>query len=512
MVWRTHQKQFDNRVKELRDAASAAKYLEGEGLPPGKRAFFISMPLRRNLDPEQFSRQIKAAYLDDLERLLELRVDERYLPQIGFPRLRQHLERLLQERYQAAVAPTLGALEGVCRRTEAELAQVRRELQSNSLEALKARVLAYVSRFAALTERLLQGSIIGQPDRHGQTYREELEACGVGPWPAAHPAEAAALDLLLARLPNAELRLYGGAQYERLLHEFEHVAHAREFPPTSIHEVASALGTCKSHNIPLLEAAASDIVQIKARQTLAPLLDVILRRVTYVMRRLFDIVTQILRDEAAAAAQMARTSAHEDLGMIGVYEQFLAELRRVFYAFLERVEQECRAKLRDDFDTFTAIIDWDLLGGFSELHEYDYLNVQPADTAARVQRILQPRPATPAAVTSSAPVTTVASVLHVLHPRRVDEAVHAQVCTMAARLFSGIRFFFVKFVRNKLNAFFLDPMFQRLAQELAAHFRRLDDRCYEEIFQLGITELRERLQRLELQYQHCVTNRDRFKV
>jgi hypothetical protein len=30
---------------------------------------------------------------------------------------------------------------------------------------------------------------------------------------------------------------------------------------------------------------------------------------------------------------------------------------------------------------------------------------------------------------------------------------------MSARLFAGIRFFFVKYVRNKLNAFFLDPMY-----------------------------------------------------
>ncbi len=35
---------------------------------------------------------------------------------------------------------------------------------------------------------------------------------------------------------------------------------------------------------------------------------------------------------------------------------------------------------------------------------------------------------------------------------------HQQVSTMAARLFSGIRFLFVKYIRNKLNAFFLDPM------------------------------------------------------
>lgn len=43
--------------------------------------------------------------------------------------------------------------------------------------------------------------------------------------------------------------------------------------------------------------------------------------------------------------------------------------------------------------------------------------------------------------------------------RRIGESAYNQVCTMSARLFAGIRFFFVKYVRNKLNAFFLDPMY-----------------------------------------------------
>ena len=43
--------------------------------------------------------------------------------------------------------------------------------------------------------------------------------------------------------------------------------------------------------------------------------------------------------------------------------------------------------------------------------------------------------------------------------RRVGEAAYTQVCMMSGRLFAGIRFFFVKYVRNKLNAFFLDPMY-----------------------------------------------------
>jgi hypothetical protein len=68
---------FDNRVKELRDDASAEDYLRGENLPPGKQAFFISMPVRRNLDSRTFLEAVKTSYLEDYRSLLEVRIDEK---------------------------------------------------------------------------------------------------------------------------------------------------------------------------------------------------------------------------------------------------------------------------------------------------------------------------------------------------------------------------------------------------------------------------------------------------
>ncbi len=56
-------------------------------------------------------------------------------------------------------------------------------------------------------------------------------------------------------IQNMCFKLYGGSQYERLLNEFEYVAHSREFPSPSMNEVASALGAAKSHNVPVFETA-----------------------------------------------------------------------------------------------------------------------------------------------------------------------------------------------------------------------------------------------------------------
>ena len=88
---------------------------------------------------------------------------------------------------------------------------------------------------------------MGDPDKFGLTLQEEKLESG-GNWPGL-------VDIDMYEVQNANFKLYGGAQYERLLNEFEFVSHSIEFPKTSINEVASALGTSKSHNVPLFEAA-----------------------------------------------------------------------------------------------------------------------------------------------------------------------------------------------------------------------------------------------------------------
>jgi hypothetical protein len=50
--------------------------LIGEGLPADKIPFFISMPIRRNLDPRRFKEEIDECYLGDYKELLRIRFDE----------------------------------------------------------------------------------------------------------------------------------------------------------------------------------------------------------------------------------------------------------------------------------------------------------------------------------------------------------------------------------------------------------------------------------------------------
>jgi hypothetical protein len=94
-------------------------------------------------------------------------------------------------------------------------------------------------------------------------------------------------------------------------------------------------------------------VQIKARKELQPLIDVVLARCSYVFKRLCDIGISVMKGGES--------------GVLNVYEPFIKELRAVYGGFIDSVEELCRSKLMDDFETFTKILDWDLLTGLSDL-------------------------------------------------------------------------------------------------------------------------------------------------
>ncbi len=55
---------------------------------------------------------------------------------------------------------------------------VKTELESNNLELLRSKVNRYIQSFILLIERLLEGSIIGNPDMFGETLAEEKAASG----------------------------------------------------------------------------------------------------------------------------------------------------------------------------------------------------------------------------------------------------------------------------------------------------------------------------------------------
>jgi len=87
----------------------------------------------------------REAYLNDVKHLLESHYDEKqFFNQIGFHKAKNSLEQLLTTKYQLALKPTLATLEDLCRKTEAELISISKEMQTNDTTQLKMKASSYV--------------------------------------------------------------------------------------------------------------------------------------------------------------------------------------------------------------------------------------------------------------------------------------------------------------------------------------------------------------------------------
>lgn len=116
------------------------------------------------------------------------------------------------------------------------MSRIQKELESTNIELMKAKAIRYVQNFNQVIEKLLEGSIVGDPDTFGQTLTEERQESCTPEWPSCK---------LKFDIANQDIKLYGGSQFQRLMNEFEYIAHSTEFPPTSVNEVASAIGVSK---------------------------------------------------------------------------------------------------------------------------------------------------------------------------------------------------------------------------------------------------------------------------
>lgn len=497
---------FDNRVKELREKRSADNYLSGEQFRDYK-PFFVSLPFKRNLDSTEFRESILDTYIKDYQSLLEVDFDEeRFYSQLGFPKLRLYLEKTLYEKYKQSLWPTLRSLEDVTQRAESELEVIRKELERKNVEHLKSGVFSYCHAFVCLIQKLLQGTIIGNPDIYGQTLSEEKLSSDLIDW-SLPPESDFDFDI---EIENGHLKLYGGAQFSRLLNEFEFVAHSREFPKITSNEIASSLGSTirGGHGVNSLESAASDIVQIKLINVLRPLIDILSKRTAYILKRLFDISLEILTSDQMSVS----VSESETYRLLSVYPNFVGKLKEVYSDFVDDIEHHSKLKLREDFDTFTKIVDWSLLSGLSEIQSHNIIpGSSHEETRTRVRKIMGHRPILPLNGNetdenlSSSPLES-----HSRFGSRGSD-VHTKVCVIASKLFAGIRFFFVKYMRNKTQSFFLDPIYSKLGVRMTEVFSKLTHDDYEELFSLGLSGLKEKSKQLEAQLVHCRDKLQKFK-
>ncbi|KAK3426999.1 hypothetical protein EUGRSUZ_F03311 [Eucalyptus grandis] len=337
---------FDNRLKEFSDRWEVDRYLSASGyLGENTRPFFVALPKdRTTVSNEEFRRQISRV---DEEVLRHLREgikggfdEEKFKTHIGFGCLREYLEFELQKRYKEAAPATLALLEQRCNEVTSDLSRMDSKIQATSdVTHLRRSAMIYAASISNHVGALLDGAADPAPEQWGKTTIEEQSQSGVGSWPGV------TADI---RPANANLRLYGGAAFERVMHEFRCAAYSIECPPLSREKVANILlaHAGRGRGRGLTEAAA-EIARAAARSWLAPMLETACERLAFVLLNLFDIALERNRGHDSDS------NSGKDGNMEG-HVGFHAALRRAYYRFIKDISKQCKELVQHHLDSVTS--------------------------------------------------------------------------------------------------------------------------------------------------------------
>ncbi|KAF5787252.1 putative dynamin GTPase [Helianthus annuus] len=318
---------------------SASGYL-GENMQP----FFVALPKERTaVSNDEFRRQISQVDSDVIRHLKENVKggydEERYKSRIGFGCLRDYLESELHRRYKEATPSILALLEQRCSEVTAQLNILDSKILATSDVAhLRKSAMSFASSICNHMGALIDGAADPDPEQWGKTTEEEKSESGMGSWPGV---------ISDIKPPNANIRLYGGAAFERVMHEFRCAAYSVQYPTVSREKMSNiTLARAGRGGGRGIAEAAAEIARASAKSWLAPLLDTACERLAFVLINLFDL--------AMEKNQHLHFDYGKKPGDMDGYVGFHAALRRSYNCFIKDLAKQRKQLVRQHLDSVTS--------------------------------------------------------------------------------------------------------------------------------------------------------------
>ncbi|KAI3803474.1 hypothetical protein L1987_31626 [Smallanthus sonchifolius] len=336
---------FDNRLKEFTERWEVDRYLSASGyLGEYTQPFFVALPKERTaISNDEFRRQISQVDSDVIRHLKENVKggydEEKYKSHIGFGRLRDYLASELQRRYKEATPAILALLEQRCSEVTAQLNIMDSKIQATSDVAhLRRSSMLFASSICNHVGALIDGAADPDPEQWGKTTEEEKSESGMGSWPGV---------ISDIKPPNSTLRLYGGAAFERVMHEFRCAAYSVEYPTVSREKMSNiTLAHAGRGGGRGIQEAAAEIARAAAKSWLAPLLDTACERLAFVLRNLFAL--------AMEKNQHLHFDYGKKTGDMDGYVGFHAALRRTYNCFIQDLAKQSKQLVRQHLDSVTS--------------------------------------------------------------------------------------------------------------------------------------------------------------
>lgn len=475
---------LDTKIPQFARASDVEVFLSPparalDGFILGDSPFFTSVPSGRvGSSPDSVYRSNdefkKAISLREMEDILSLEeklgrpLSKKEKSRIGVSRLRLFLEELLHKRYIDSVPSIIPLLEREHRGATRNLNEINEELSMLHDLNLKEKGRQFHDQFLTKLSLLLKGSIVAPPDKFGETLQDERMNGGafIGPDGLQFPPKL---------IPNAGMRLYGGAQYHRAMAEFRFVVGGTKCPQITREEIVNACGVEDIHDGTNYSRTACVIAVSKARDTFEPFLNQLGHRLLHILKRLLPICIYLLQKDGE---YMSRN------------EVFLSRVGSAFNNFAEVTERSCREKCMEDLVSTTRYVTWSLhnknrAGLRHFLDSFGASTADPSvfsgnhssagipqDSTLHEKSDMKPKVATKSSHSTSGidssgsaqmTETRLADLLdNTLWNRRLAPSSERIVYALVQQIFHGIKEYFLASAELKFNCFLLMPIVDKL--------------------------------------------------
>ncbi|QCD84073.1 dynamin GTPase [Vigna unguiculata] len=448
-----------------------------DGCILGDSPFFTSVPSGRvgcgtgylYSSNDEFKQAVSFREIEDvasLEEKLGRALSKQERNRIGVSKLRLFLEELLQKRYINNVPLIIPLLEKEYRSVTRKLSDINQELSTLDEAKLKEKGRAFHDMFLTKLSLLLKGTVVAPPDKFGETLQDERINGG-----AFIGADGVQFPHKL--IPNASMRLYGGAQYHRAMAEFRFVVGGIKCPPITREEIVNACGVEDIHDGTNYSRTACVIAVAKARDTFEPFLHQLGSRLLYILKRLLPISVYLLQ---------------KDNEYLSGHEVFLRRVASAFNNFAESTEKSCHEKCMEDLVSTTRYVSWSLhnksraglrqfLDSFGGTEQSNNASNNPtttiiSQTSAHDREDTKSQPDVKlshvaSGIDSSSSIQTTETKLadlldSTLWNRRLAPSSERIVYGLVQQIFHGIREYFLVSTELKFNCFLLMPIVDKL--------------------------------------------------
>lgn len=522
---------LDTKIPQFARASDVEVFLHPptcvlDGSLLGDSPFFTSVPSGRVgscheavfRSNEEFKKAISLRELDDvtsLEDKLGRSLTREEKNRIGVSNLRLFLEELLQNRYIESVPSIIPLLEKEHRTASRKLRKVTQEISDLDEAKLKEKARLFHDSFLTKLSLLLKGMVVAPPDKFGETLINERINGGTF-------TGSENFQLPNKMMPNAGMRLYGGAQYHRAMAEFRLVVGSIKCPPITREEIVNACGVEDIHDGTNYSRTACVIAVAKARDTFEPFLHQLSFRLLYILKRLSPISVFLLEKDAE------HFSSHDVL---------VKRVQAAFNRFAESTEQSCRERCMEDLESTTRYVTWSLHNKnraglrhfldsfvapeqlFANTHTAHSAGLHEQSSGLNDNKQDRPKGELKSSHTSNShpsggvSETRLVDLLDsTLWNRRLAPSSERLVYALVHQIFHGIKEHFLVTTELKFNCFLLMPIVDKLAALLREDLESAFEDDLDSIF--SVTQLRHSLgqkkRELEIELKQMKRLKERF--